>query len=571
MLNEVPQRSEWRGIVVRTLIAVFILAAVFLGVSWWLGQRVPSGTTVSGVDIGNLTAEDARATLEDRLDPILDEEIRIDVDGEQLSVVPREAGFTIDVDATVEGLTGPSLNPADMWRHVSGDGGTPDLVVRSDRAAAESAVDALAEGFDTEPRDAEVSIEQGAFVVGDAQVGRSLDVPQTVERLLSSWPAESSIEGVSAEVPPELTQETVEAFVADNEMVLAAPVRLVVEEEQDEPVYADLQPSQIARLVSIESGDDGPTLRIDQDSLLEIAERSLSDATRSPRNATVGLGDDGEPQIVESRGGRSLDEESVIASFTEAIRLPDGERRAEVGLSIVAPEFDTEDAEGYGVEEVVSEFTTELPSADPNEARTANIIRGAEAVNGTLVRPGETFSLYDNLAPIDTSNGYQDAGVIQNGRLVDGVGGGLSQLSTTMLNAAWFSGVELTQFTAHTYYIPRYPEGREATIFGSQVDNQWTNDTDYAILVQAGVSGTDLTVSFWSTDAYDVDSSTGGRYNVSQPGSRTDDSAQCLPQTPMEGFSVDVTRVVREGGDVIKDETYTTNYQASDAISCTGG
>lgn len=570
MLNEVPQRSEWRGIAVRTLIAVFILAAVFLGVSWWLGQRVPNGTNVAGVDIGNLTAEDAEAALESRLDPLLDEQVTIEVDGEQLQLTPREAGFGIDVDRTVSGLTGVSMNPVDMWRHVSGDGGDPDLVVTSDRAAAEAAVAEHAADFEVEPRDAEVGIERGEFVVEDARVGRTLDVRQSAERLLQGWPERTSIEGVSREVEPSLSQATVDAFVEDNQVVLSAPVRLEVDAAGGDTVFTDLQPSQIARLVSIETDGDEPVLRVDQDELLETAGRALVDATRPPRDATVRLGDNGRPEIVGARGGRELDEASMLEAFTAAIREPEGERRAVGELDIIAPEFGDEDAEALGVDEVVSEFSSTMPDSDPNEPRTANIIRGAESVNGTLVLPGESFSLFDSIEPITAENGYQDAGVIQEGRLVAGIGGGLSQLSTVTLNTAWFAGVDLVEFTPHAYYISRYPEGREATIFGNQLDNIWRNDTDYGILVQTMVDGDQLTMRFWSTEEFEVESETGGRYNITQPESRTDDSAECLPQSPMQGFTVDVTRVVRRGSEVVKDEVYTTTYQPSDSVSCTG-
>ena len=86
------------------------------------------------------------------------------------------------------------------------------------------------------------------------------------------------------------------------------------------------------------------------------------------------------------------------------------------------------------------------------------------------------------------AKGYNPAPVINNGRLTTDYGGGISQLSTTTFNAAFFSGVRIDQYLAHSFYISRYPEGREATISWPDVDQKWTNDTGYGILIQASVS-----------------------------------------------------------------------------------
>jgi vancomycin resistance protein YoaR len=126
-------------------------------------------------------------------------------------------------------------------------------------------------------------------------------------------------------------------------------------------------------------------------------------------------------------------------------------------------------------------------------------------LNGTLVRPGERFSLNGRLGRRTPAKGYLPAPVINGGRLVKGYGGGVSQVSTTTFNAAFFAGVRIEQHTPHSFYISRYPEGREATVSWPDVDQVWTNDTGFGILIRAQISGNDLTVTFLGTKVWDVE------------------------------------------------------------------
>src|SRR5690606_2579667 len=132
------------------------------------------------------------------------------------------------------------------------------------------------------------------------------------------------------------------------------------------------------------------------------------------------------------------------------------------------------------------------------------------------VMPGDQFSLAAELSPISRDRGYVEAGVIVDGRLVKGIGGGLSQVTTTVLNAAWLSGVRLDEFTPHSYYISRYPVGREATIAVGVIDNKWTNDTASPVIVQTWISGSEIVMRFWGDRQYTVDTITGPRRNIVQ-------------------------------------------------------
>jgi vancomycin resistance protein YoaR len=167
------------------------------------------------------------------------------------------------------------------------------------------------------------------------------------------------------------------------------------------------------------------------------------------------------------------------------------------------------------------------------------------------------------------AKGYVEAGIIRNGRAAESVGGGISQVSTTIFNASFFAGVQLDAWTPHYYYISRYPEGREATISWPDLHNKFTNTTDGGILIQVATTDTSITVSYWGTKKYDVTATKSARYDIVQPKKYNDDGPDCLNQSPVVGFKVDIGRIFKQGGKVVKTQKFTTTYRPEDDVTCT--
>ena len=126
-------------------------------------------------------------------------------------------------------------------------------------------------------------------------------------------------------------------------------------------------------------------------------------------------------------------------------------------------------AQSLGIKEQVSSFTTNHRSG---EARVTNIHRGADIINNMIVEPGATFSLNEALGPRTEERGFVRAPVFY-GEFTEDVGGGVSQLATTVFNAVFWGGYEDVYHKPHTIYISRYPMGREATVNYPTVDLQF--------------------------------------------------------------------------------------------------
>ena len=151
-----------------------------------------------------------------------------------------------------------------------------------------------------------------------------------------------------------------------------------------------------------------------------------------------------------------------------------------------------------------------------------NIKRAAEQINGTIVQPGGTFSLNAATNPRDAAHGYVEAGIIEDGHPARGVGGGVSQVATTLYNAAYFAGMTNVEHKEHSFYISRYPAGREATVFDNLIDLKFRNDNPTGDHDPDGVDAGSITVRIYGTKRYDVTSTTGPAHQPDRAQDRDD-------------------------------------------------
>jgi vancomycin resistance protein YoaR len=220
--------------------------------------------------------------------------------------------------------------------------------------------------------------------------------------------------------------------------------------------------------------------------------------------------------------------------------------------------------------QVVESFDTPLTS---DRIRTRNLIRGGEMLTGTVLLPGEEFNLWDTLSPISVENGYYSSGVLVNGIHTEGVGGGLSQMATTSYNAAYFAGYEILQFRPHSVWFERYPAGRESTIFRGSINVRFRNDTPYAAILSSYVENNRVHVDIWSTPHYKVETSSSGKRDIVQAGSREVSGPDCEESgTGQDGFTITNTRTVYFlDGTVAKPaDPFTWTYRPDHAVICVG-
>jgi vancomycin resistance protein YoaR len=557
-----PERRTWpRALAIGAGVAV-VLGGAYVGALWAWADTVPRGTTVAGVEIGGLTSQEAEARLETDLVPVATGEIPVAVGDRRTTLDPATAGLELDVAATVDGLTGLSLAPARLWHHLVGLG-EAEPVTRVDGTALERAVAELDTSLGTAPVDATLAFVDGGPSVTPAEAGTELDPDAAQETLAEQWlTAGGTVELPSREVEPTITDDDAQRALSGLARPLAdAPVAISVAGQ-----LAELPVDVLTSAATFVETEDGELdLVLDGEALAEAVLARTTDLVSPATDASFAF-ENGVPVIVPGVAGSTIDADALAEGVAAAGTGREEDRTVEVELVEVDPEQSTAELQALGVTTKVAEFSTVL-TADAD--RTHNLAVGAGKVNGTLIRPDEVFSLTDTLAPITAAAGYREAGVVLEGRLTEGVGGGLSQMGTTVYNVGFFAGLEDVEHQPHSNWFSRYPEGREATIYEGVLDVKIGNNTPHGVLLQSWVADGRLWVAAWSTPYWEVRHATSGRSEIVPPRTIYNTEPDCVPQSAGNpGFRVTVTRTLLLEGEVRSEEANTWRYQPQNAVVC---
>ena len=202
--------------------------------------------------------------------------------------------------------------------------------------------------------------------------------------------------------------------------------------------------------------------------------------------------------IRPSEPGLQLDLPATAKAIAAAAFSAD-QRTANLVVRVADPKRTTEIAKTMGIKSVVSSYTTTYGGTP---GRLNNVQLVAKLIDGSLIAPGGTFSFNDTTGERTAAKGFQEAPVIINGELQNGLGGGICQVSTTVFNAAFEAGLPITARTNHALYISHYPLGRDATVNYPDIDLRFSNDTDHWLLLRTFVGSGSLTVNLYGTPVH---------------------------------------------------------------------
>jgi vancomycin resistance protein YoaR len=554
---------------VPALALLVVLAAGYVGAAYYFAHRVPKGASVAGVEIGGLTASDATLRLEAELAERARQPVPVVVGERELAFDPVVAGLGFSAAGTVGQLTGLDFRPAWLWRQVSGVGAAPPALV-VDQAALEAHLAELAAAAAVAPVDATLSVATGAPVTTAPSAGLALDLAGAQAYARQNYLVGAAPWRLPAEaVAPRIGQAELDRAVAQiAEPLLSGPVQVRAGQ-----AAVELPVAEVAAAAVTGPAADAAELALTWDQELlaaSVASRLPAGTVTNPADARFGFEGD-QVVIVDGTPGTALDAASLAASMTQAA-LSQGEARAATAELVESnPAEGRAELEQMGVKEIVGRFETQATN-DSN--RTRNLRKAAEIVTGTLVRPGETFSLDAALGHRSAETGWFEAGVVIAGVSQDGIGGGLSQFSTTLYNAAHLAGMVDVEHTPHSNYFSRYPRGREATLWEGQIDNKFSNDTPYGVVLRAGVTdGLRVWVELWSTAYWTVEAEIGQPYAYAAPRTIESKAADCKPQAAGgSGFQVDYWRVkTAPDGQAQPKEEWHWRYDPMNAIVCPAG
>jgi vancomycin resistance protein YoaR len=166
--------------------------------------------------------------------------------------------------------------------------------------------------------------------------------------------------------------------------------------------------------------------------------------------------------------------------------LSNDETEYTIPLKILYPNVTTNMIGTEAFPDLLSDFSTSYAASNKN--RTTNLILAANKINGTVVMPGETFSYNQVVGERTIEAGYKEAAIYVNGKVEDGLGGGICQITTTLYNAVLLANLEIVERSNHQF-VPSYSDAsRDATVVYGAIDFKFKNNRDYPIKITCSVA-----------------------------------------------------------------------------------
>ena len=557
------------GVWVWLLLAIVGLGGVLYGVDYVMSEgRVPRGVTVGGVDIGGMTEEQAEQRLRIDLGEKMRHPVNVKAGNMSTELDPPQSGLQVDWEATVKQAGQQPLNPITRIRSFFDKREVGIISAVADQPFNRT-MERLSRDLTRQPENAELSLnDRGKPDVKDDVPGQTIDPNALREVVLENWLNKDRTVNAEADVTEaKITSESADKLI--REVVNPATSKPILFKGRDD-VVAEIKAADMAKILTFvpnaEKKEDATELRVEwnNEAAQEILQAQLAGTEKEFRNASFTT-EGGSLSVVPHQDGISIKWDETLGKIEDKA-LNTRTREWDVVYEDKKAEYTTEEAQNASFDDTVGEFTTGGFSGPSG----INIRRTAEMVNGAYVLPGETFSLNGYTGPRGTAQGFVESGIIIDGRASEAVGGGISQFATTLYNAAYFAGMEDVAHTPHSYYISRYPAGREATVYEGAIDLQFKNTFDTPVRIEAFVSGDSVTVRLKGVKTVEVESITSSRTNPTQPQKmEVDKDDHCTPSSGAPGFTISDTRVIKDlNGRELSHETQTTVYDPQPIVSC---
>ncbi len=546
-------------------LALLVIGLVFAGSS----DRIAAGVTVGGVDVAGLSLPQAEDRLAARAETVASVPATFTVAEHSWRATAEDLDVRVDWAQTVGQAQEAGAFPPPfrgVKRIVLRFLGTDiQPVATAYRAGLTYELGRVAAAVEQSPRNAAVELVSRTPAIVPSATGVELDLEgarATVVETLAGFSREPVELPVRTSQPEVLTAE-LEPALRQVRTVLTGPVRFGWGDTR-----WSIAPQELAKLLRLPA--DGRTkLEIGGSYATLYFERLAEAVDRPPRDARFAVRPNRTVRVLPARDGRVLDVEATSAALLAAA-LSTTRRSAELVVVDKAATLTTQEAKALGIERELARYTTGW-SGDAN--RIQNLRRAAELIDGARLAPGASFSFNDVVGERTIERGFRPAPVIVGGEYETGVGGGVSQIATTVFNAAWEAGLPISDRTAHALYISRYEAGRDATVNYPDIDLVFENDTDRWLIVRTFITDAGISVGLLGVpDGRRVVTQAGPLRIVGQPKpKRIPDRGLFVGERVIEDFgeparAITVRRIVYRNGEVLHEESWYTYYDSEPRI-----
>ena len=286
--------------------------------------------------------------------------------------------------------------------------------------------------------------------------------------------------------------------------------------------------------------------------------------------------ENGEFKIIEGQDGIVVDVAKSVDTIDESFQAGwKADSTIELAAEVSKPKGSEEELQK--VKDVLGTFSTKYASSA--SGRKANIANGSKKIDGTVIYPGDEFSVYQTVAPFNADNGYKLAGAYENGTTVDAYGGGICQVSTTLYNAVIRAELEVTERSGHSMIVNYVDPSADAAIAGEYKDFKFKNSTEAPIYIESYANGTTISFTIYGQETRPANRSisfVSETLSTTDPGVKFQESSDAVgtiskTQSSHVGKSARLWKVVTVDGVEESREVFNkTTYKASPTIYAVG-
>ena len=406
------------------------------------------------------------------------------------------------------------------------------------------------------PVSASVRLDGTEVVVAPGRTGLTLDRGELVRRLEGGA---AVVDAPFVSVRPAIGDAAARSAAATARLYLSAPVQI----DYHGARRGALTPLQLARALRFRAGAHRYAVVLDRDGLAALVRPRLGNWIVRARNARFVV--HGKlVSVTPSSRGRDVDPVRLAAALSAAVH---GDRVAHVELGPREPDLTTAKANALGIRRELVSFTTDMGESSSNRIHNVHLM--ADFIDGTIVRPGETFSFNEVVGPRTPERGFLEGQMIVGTLVLPSIGGGVCQTATTLFNDAFELGLPILERHNHSLYISHYPLGRDATVSWGGPDLVFRNDLKHGLLIKSSYTDSTLTFTFYGTpEGRRVASATGPEVNWKSPSmsyavdpNAPPGSVRLVGGSNASGFQVTVRRIVRDrNGKLLRKDAFLSTY-----------
>jgi vancomycin resistance protein YoaR len=533
-----------RATILLAVLLVVVGGAGAVRVAQFHGAAKP-GVHVLGIDVGGKS----RGSIEAAVRSWSREPVTVRAGGRSYHVA---RGWLVAVDARA---TAARALAAGSWRSLA----VPqhvDVVPVIGRAPAAGNVLGQIAHAGRPPVSATLHVQDDRAVTTSARFGLTLDRAALLRLLVNR---ERVVTAPFARVRPAIGDAAAHSAAATVDRLLDAPVTL----DYHGAHRGALSRAQLARALKVRAESHGFDVAFDGDLLARLVRPRLGKWIVRAHNAQFVLAGD-RVRVAPSRAGRDVDPAGLADAVTDAA---ESGRVAEIELGPHEPDLTTAKADALGIRQKLVSYTTQMGESSSNRIHNVHLM--ADFIDGTIVKPGATFSFNDIVGPRTSERGFLEGQMIIGSLVLPSIGGGVCQTATTLFNDAFELGLPILERTNHNLYLAHYPLGRDATVSWGGPDFKFRNDLKHGLLIKASYTDQTLTFTVYGTpEGRRVVSRTGPQTRWTSPGmnyaidpSAPRGSVKVVNGTGEQGFDIEVWRKVYDrNGKLLRSNLFKSHY-----------